>query len=81
MRTGVQTRLLASYLVLLILMIAVGGIGILSDRRVESEYVELVHSNLPITILLHKLREGLLEKGMAARGSVLYQDNKLVDQS
>jgi methyl-accepting chemotaxis protein len=80
MRTGVQTRLLASYLVLLILMIAVGGIGILSDRRVESEYVELVHSNLPITILLHKLREGLLEKGMAARGFVLYQDNKLVDQ-
>jgi methyl-accepting chemotaxis protein len=80
MRTGVQTRLLASYLVLLILMIAVGGIGILSDRRVENEYVELVHSNLPITILLHKLREGLLEKGMAARGFVLYQDNKLVDQ-
>ncbi len=80
MRAGVQTRLLASYLVLLILMIAVGGIGILSDRKVESEYVELVHSNLPITILLHKLREGLLEKGMAARGFVLYQDNKLVDQ-
>jgi len=80
MRAGVQTRLLASYLVLLILMIAVGGIGILSDKRVESEYVELVHSNLPITILLHELREGLLEKGMAARGFVLYQDNKLVDQ-
>jgi len=80
MRAGVQTRLLASYLVLLILMIAVGGVGILSDRKVESEYVELVNSNLPITILLHKLREGLLEKGMAARGFVLYQDNKLVDQ-
>ena len=80
MRTGVQTRLLASYLVLLVLMIAVGGIGILSNRRVESEYVELVGSNLPITVLLHELREGLLEKGMAARGFVLYQDNKLVDQ-
>ncbi len=80
MRTGVQTRLLASYLVLLVLMIAVGGIGILSNRRVESEYVELVRSNLPITVLLHELREGLLEKGMAARGFVLYQDNRLVDQ-
>ena len=68
------------HLVLLILMIAVGGIGILSNRRVESEYVELVGSNLPITVLLHELREGLLEKGMAARGFVLYQDNKLVDQ-
>lgn len=80
MKFGIRTRLSCSYLVAFMLIAAVGGVGIWSDRLSTRQSMRLIETNLPLMMLMNRLRGEIFEKEMDLRGFLLHRSAEAVEK-
>ena len=80
MRLRIRTKLIGSYLLLLVLLLGVGFIGIWSGNQLKEQYTQILADDVPTIIALERIRAGVLQKGCSARAYMLWPDSRHINE-
>ena len=74
MKLKIRGKIILSYAIVILVMIAVSIIGIRTDRQITDDYMNLIERSLPGETIIHRFRTEMLEKALALRGYILSGD-------
>ena len=79
LRLSIRAKLLGSYLLILVLTLAIGLTSIIAARRADTNNTIVAEQTMPMAALVYKARSELYEKDVVVRNYLISQDAELIN--
>jgi len=79
LRLSIRAKLLGSYLLILVLTLAIGLTSIIAARRADTNNTIVAEQTMPVAALVYKARSELYEKDVVVRNHLISQDAELIN--